>query len=92
MGNKKHTLIRPLCFGMLGAAFLATSTMAHAKTQRQQQTEACKGDALKLCALAIPNEEKITKCMEKKKEKLSPKCRAVFDQGLQDKQAAQDKK
>ena len=72
--------LRTLCLAAGGAALLGTLTPAHAEDSlRQQQTEACKGDALKLCALAIPNEKKITACMERKKDKLSPKCRAFFD-------------
>ena len=43
------------------AALFSTLAPAHAEDDslRQKQTQACKGDALKLCALAIPNEKKI---------------------------------
>ncbi|GAN70525.1 hypothetical protein ASY01nite_06520 [Acetobacter syzygii] len=57
---------------------VANLPAAHADTAREQQTKACKGDALRLCALAIPNEKKITACMERKKDKLSPACRVYF--------------
>jgi hypothetical protein len=57
---------------------MAAGLPARADTAREQQTRACKGDALRLCALAIPNEQKITACMERKKDKLSPACRAYF--------------
>ena len=56
---------------------LALTYGASAAT-REEQTKACKGDALRLCALAIPNEAKITACMQKKIDKLSPQCRAMF--------------
>lgn len=92
MSSVKRLVVQPLCVAIIGIACVATSGMAHADSLRAQQTAACKGDAVKLCALAIPNEEKITKCMEKKKERLSPKCRAVFDKGTQDAQAAKAKK
>ncbi|OUI98619.1 hypothetical protein HK15_13425 [Acetobacter orientalis] len=91
MGIRKHAVIKPLCLVVMGVACLATSTLARADSLREQQTAACKGDAVKLCTLAIPNEEKITKCMEKKKDKLSPKCRAFFDKGLKDKKASEKK-
>lgn len=68
---------------------LATVSPAQADDSlRAKQTAACKGDAVKLCTFAIPNEEKITRCMEKKKDKLSPKCRAFFDKGTSGKKTA----
>lgn len=45
---------------------------------RDQQKAACQGDAIRLCTFAIPNEAKITACMKKKLDQLSPKCRAMF--------------
>ncbi|MCP1242318.1 hypothetical protein [Acetobacter lambici] len=60
--------------GVWGAAGLP----AWADTARDQQTRACKGDALRLCALAIPNEKKIAACMARKKDKLSPACSVYF--------------
>lgn len=57
---------------------MAAGLPARADTAREQQTKACKGDALRLCAFAIPNEKRITACMERKKDKLSPACRAYF--------------
>ncbi|GBQ83292.1 hypothetical protein AA13595_1144 [Gluconacetobacter johannae DSM 13595] len=48
---------------------------------RDQQSAACRGDAVKLCAFAIPNERKVQACMEKKIDKLSPRCRAMFGKG-----------
>ncbi|MFS8367265.1 hypothetical protein ACJRO0_07190 [Acetobacter oryzifermentans] len=64
-----------------GVAMIGLAYPAHADTLRDKQTEACKGDAVRLCALAIPNEKKITACMERKQDKLSPKCRAFFKKG-----------
>ncbi|GEB39136.1 hypothetical protein GLI01_31710 [Gluconacetobacter liquefaciens] len=66
---------------VLLAAGLAVSAAwggASAAT-RNEQTAACKGDALKLCAFAIPNEARITACMKKKIDRLSPRCRAMFE-------------
>ncbi|WP_194259632.1 hypothetical protein [Gluconobacter vitians] len=64
--------------------FIALTGLAFALTQgasaatREQQKQACQGDAIRLCTLAIPNEAKITACMKKKIDQLSPKCRAMF--------------
>lgn len=46
---------------------------------RDAQKAACQGDAIRLCTFAIPNETKITACMKKKLDQLSPKCRAMFE-------------
>jgi hypothetical protein len=47
---------------------------------RDEQTAACKSDALKFCASEIPNEQKITVCMKANVKKLSPQCKAMFRQ------------
>ena len=46
---------------------------------RQRAEQACYDDANKLCADAIPDEEKIKVCMKLHHAQLSPKCRDVFD-------------
>ncbi len=45
-----------------------------------EQAAACRRDAIRYCAVHIPNEAKITACMEAHLQKLSPKCRAMFEQ------------
>lgn len=60
--------------GMMTAASLSVS---HAAT-RQQQSDACKGDALKFCTFDIPNEKKIAACLAAKRDKLTPACQAFF--------------
>ncbi len=62
---------------MLGPtlAWAAIST----DTVRQKQQQACYDDANKLCADAIPDEEKIKTCMGANRSRLSPKCREIFD-------------
>lgn len=81
MSLLKRRFARTLGLAVAAAALFSTLAPAHAEDDslRQKQTQACKGDALKLCALAIPNEKKITACMERKKDKLSPQCRAFFE-------------
>jgi hypothetical protein len=55
------------------------SSTAFAAT-RDEQTEACKGDAIRYCASDIPNEQKITACMKAHLQQLSPGCKAMFKQ------------
>lgn len=65
-----------VCIVLLAA--MTAHGSAYAAT-RAEQTAACRGDAVRLCTLYIPNETKITACMKKKIDKLSPKCRAMFE-------------
>jgi hypothetical protein len=37
------------------------------------------GDAMRLCASDIPNVERITACMERQRDSLNERCRAVFE-------------
>ncbi|EHH68849.1 hypothetical protein [Gluconobacter morbifer] len=67
----KHSLIALTCLSFVLASGASAAT-------REEQKDACQGDALRLCTLAIPNEAKITACMKKKIDKLSPRCRAMF--------------
>ncbi len=59
----------------LAAADITTDSV------RQRAEQACYDDANRLCADAIPDEEKIKACMAVHRLKLSPKCREVFDAG-----------
>ncbi|MEA2818187.1 MAG: hypothetical protein QOJ86_191 [Bradyrhizobium sp.] len=49
---------------------------AHAYTPEQQQ--ACSGDAFRLCSDAIPDVDRVTVCMIRRKSELSPGCRVFF--------------
>ncbi len=51
---------------------------ANAQYLRERQTEACMGDALRLCSDAVPDEGRVTACMEAKRAQLNPGCRAFF--------------
>lgn len=64
--------------GLLAGGMMALpGAWAHEPT-RQQQARACRGDALRLCATSIPDEARITACMQRKIDRLSPRCRAMF--------------
>jgi hypothetical protein len=49
---------------------------AHAYTPEQQQ--ACSPDAFRLCGDAIPDVDRVTACMIRKRSELSPGCRVYF--------------
>lgn len=71
----------PIC-GMTACLLLpvvaaAYMNSAHAATE-EEQAKACRGDAMKLCSDEIPNKEKIAACLQKKRNQLTPACRAMF--------------
>jgi hypothetical protein len=51
----------------------------YAYTAEEQQ--ACQGDAFRLCSDAIPDVDRVTACMVKKKAQLSPGCAVYFRGG-----------
>ncbi|MFM0206714.1 hypothetical protein PQQ96_04840 [Paraburkholderia sediminicola] len=61
-------------------AALSAVTAANAAT-RDEQTKACRRDALHFCIVDVPNREKIIACMKRHLDELSPACRAMFDGG-----------
>jgi hypothetical protein len=56
---------------------LVLSSSAPAAT-RDEQTQACRADAIKFCSAEIPDKDKITACMKQNVDKLSPECRKMF--------------
>ncbi|GAC88078.1 hypothetical protein NBRC3257_0754 [Gluconobacter thailandicus NBRC 3257] len=74
--ERRRTMTRYLVI----LAYLAGLALGSANAAtRDEQKQACQGDAIRLCTFAIPNEAKITACMKKKLDQLSPKCRAMFE-------------
>lgn len=63
-------------FAFSAIALLAVSAAHAAGTPEQRR--ACRKDAMKLCREFVPDVKKITACMEAKKVRLSPLCRAQF--------------
>jgi len=59
----------PLAFSMCPAA-------SEAYTPEKQQ--ACSDDAFRLCSADIPDVDRITACMIRKQDQLTPGCRAYF--------------
>jgi hypothetical protein len=73
------------CFSLAGmtAAFVLACTAgfmpAPAAAQgTPEQRQACQPDAMRLCSEFVPDVDRITACMIKKRIRLSPACRAVF--------------
>jgi hypothetical protein len=66
-------------FPALSLLGIVLSSTAFAAT-RDEQTAACKGDAIRYCASHIPNKQKITACMKEHFQQLSPGCKAMFKQ------------
>jgi hypothetical protein len=70
IGSCKMTVATVFMLGML-------TTASHAYTLEQQ--EMCSGDAMRLCSSEIPNVERITACMERRRDELSEGCKAIFE-------------
>jgi hypothetical protein len=51
-------------------------TASHAYTSEQRRL--CMGDALRLCSSELPDVDRITACMARKRSSLSEGCRSVF--------------
>ena len=68
-----------------GALLLATSLVFAlpipvSQAYTSEQAQKCTGDAMRLCGAEIPDVDRITACMVKKRAQLSEGCRAVFRQ------------
>jgi hypothetical protein len=59
-------------------AFMPLGSLNAAGTTEQQQ--ACFMDAITFCGIEIPDVQRITACMVRNIDKLSPRCRAQFGQ------------
>jgi hypothetical protein len=57
------------------SSFASTAGLAYTAEAQQM----CMSDAFRLCASEIPSIPKITACMVKRRNNLSPGCRAVLD-------------
>ena len=63
--------------GLALCLFALTGTMPAAVAQ-DKAAELCTPDVMRLCNEFIPDVDKITACMSKKRRQLSPECAAVF--------------
>jgi hypothetical protein len=72
-------MVKKISFVALLALATVAPLGAHAQGVRGRQEAACTGDALRLCGDYIPDEGRITACMNTKRSQLSTPCRAFFD-------------
>jgi hypothetical protein len=63
---------------MLAMAFSASLLSSAAQAYTPEQQQACMGDAMQLCGEFVPDVDRVTACMIRKKSQLSPGCRVYF--------------
>ncbi|MBV1835179.1 hypothetical protein [Novacetimonas pomaceti] len=63
---------------LVGGVTGAFPALGKENATRQRQASACQGDALRLCTTSIPDEGRIAACLQRKFDRLSPRCRAMF--------------
>jgi hypothetical protein len=65
-----------LCFGVIGICALGMSGAAAEVSDEARQ--ACTGDAMRLCSDFIPDVQKVTACMMRKRAQVSAECRLAM--------------
>ena len=70
---------RRLKFSSKLAAALSVSIISSAsKAYTPEQQQLCSNDAIRLCSSDIPDVDRITVCMSRQRNLLSPACKAFF--------------
>jgi len=64
--------------GFAAALFVMTGATPTA-AQDPKAAELCTPDVMRLCNEFVPDAERITACMQKKRRQLSPECAAEFN-------------
>jgi hypothetical protein len=62
----------------LAAAFSVSMWPAASEAYTPEQQAACSDDAFRLCSADIPDVDRVTACMVRKQDQLSPGCRVYF--------------
>ena len=57
---------------------LALMSVPAAAQGTPEQRAACENDAMRLCGEFVPDVERITACMQRKRAFLTPRCRSQF--------------
>jgi hypothetical protein len=76
MSATRFETFRRGLFSATALALVALPTTGRAYTQEEQQ--ACSGDAFRLCGPEIPDVDRVTACMVRNKDQLTPGCRVYF--------------
>ena len=63
------------------ACFLWALSAGPSATQPIDPTQACSGDAMRLCGQFIPDHAKIAGCLARNRSSLSPDCQQIFSRG-----------
>src|SRR5580692_10868164 len=63
---------------MLATLFAITMWPAASQAYTPEQQAACSDDAFRLCSADIPDIDRVTACMVRKQDQLSPGCRVYF--------------
>jgi hypothetical protein len=63
---------------ILAVALAVAMWPAASQAYTPEQQQACSGDAMQLCGEFVPDVDRITACMIRKKSQLSPGCRVYF--------------
>lgn len=63
---------------MLATALPLAMWPAAGRAYTPEEQQACSGDAMRLCGPEIPDVDRITACMIRRKAELSPECRVFF--------------
>ncbi len=63
---------------MLATALSFSMLPSGSQAYTPEEEQACTNDAFRLCSADIPNVDRVTVCMIRKKFQLSPGCRAFF--------------
>jgi hypothetical protein len=71
--------VRGMNFSLKLAAALSFSILSSSgKAYTPEQQQLCSSDALRLCSSDIPDVDRITVCMARQRDQLSPGCKAFF--------------
>ena len=63
---------------MLATALGVSIWPAASQAYTPEQQQACSDDAFRLCSSDIPDIDRVTACMVRNKEQLTPRCRVFF--------------
>ena len=65
---------------ILGVALMIIAVSSGSAAERTADRQrACEDDALSFCLFEVPGIDRITACMERNLDKLSPRCRTQFE-------------
>ena len=66
-------------FGLMLATALSVSLWpATSEAYTPEQQAACSDDAFRLCSAGVPDVDRVTACMVRKQDQLSPSCQVYF--------------